>query len=72
MKVSASVFMTIQVEVYVGDWEASQPFEGLHKHAAREAEEKLSRVIQANNKDRDLCIVRNTAVMHVITKERKD
>lgn len=67
MKVSASVFMTLQVEVYVGDWEAAQPFEQLHKQAAREAEEAMSKLLTGQNK---VSLSRKPAVMHVVTKEK--
>ena len=68
MKVSASVYMTLQVEVYVGDWEASQPFDALHNQAQREAREKLLGTFPAGG---GIEILTVPAVMHVVTKEKK-
>lgn len=67
MKVSASVFMTVKVEVYVGDWDAAQPFEALHKQAEREAKQSLDRALEGK---REVRVLGESAVMHVITKEQ--
>ncbi len=69
MKVSASVYMTLKVEVYVGDWEAAQPFDQLHKQASREASEAMTSVLH-EAKDRKFRIVNEPAIMHVVTKEK--
>ena len=69
MKVSASVYMTLKVEVYVGDWEAAQPFEQLHAQATREATQSLARAL-VDGKNGRIRIVTEPAVMHVITKEK--
>lgn len=68
MKVSASVYMTLKVEVLVGSWQAEQSFEGLHKQAEREARQALERVL---NKERGINLLSDSAVMHVITKEQQ-
>lgn len=66
MKVSASVYMTLKVEVHVGNWEASQPFEQLHQQAEREAKRAISNVFGTSGKYR---VINEPAVMHVVTKE---
>lgn len=69
MKVSASVYMTLQVVVHVGDWEAAQSFEELHKAASREARQALDRALD-EDKGRDITVSGEPAVMHVVTKQR--
>lgn len=69
MKVSAAVYMTLQVEVYVGSWDAAQPFEQLHQQAVREAAQKLSNVLQKGGGSGEVKLTREAAVMHVVTKE---
>lgn len=68
MKVSASVYMTLKVEVHVGDWDAAQPFEQLHKQASREAAQAMTNLLH-EAKERNFRIVNEPAVMHVVTKE---
>lgn len=68
MKVSASVYMTVKVEVLVGSWEAAQSFEGLHKQAEREARQKLE---QLAGRSSDVRLLPDPATMHVITREEK-
>lgn len=67
MKVSASVYMTVKVEVYVGDWEAAQPFEQLHQQAEREAKQTLTNAL---SNSRSIRLLQESSVMHVITKEK--
>ena len=69
MKVSASVYMTLKVEVHVGDWEAAQPFEQLHKQAEREARQALENVL-SGKPSRSVRMLGESAVMHVITREQ--
>lgn len=66
MRVSASVFMKLEVEVCVGSWDAAQPFEQLHKQAEREARQALQIAI---GETPGLKMLPNSAVMHVITRE---
>ena len=68
MKVRATVYMTVKVEVLVGSWEAAQSFEGLHKQAEREAREKLERLA---GRASDVRLLPDAAVMHVVTREEK-
>lgn len=68
MKVSASVYMTLCVEIHVGDWEAGQSFQQLHEQAEREARQALSGYLSGNPNIR---LKKDSAVMHVVTKERK-
>lgn len=69
MKISASVYMTLKIEVYLGDWEAAQPFEQLHKQASREAIEAMGRTLQDGGNKGKFRIVNEPTVMHVVTKE---
>lgn len=69
MKVSASVYMTLKVEVNVGSWEAAQPFEALHEQAEREARLALSNALQKAGTNH-IRLTHDAAIMHVVTKER--
>lgn len=71
MKVSASVYMTVKIEVYVGDWDAAQPFEQLHVQASTEAKQTVDRVLRTGESDRSIKIVNEPCVMHVVTKEKQ-
>lgn len=71
VKVSASVYMTLKVEVYVGGWEAAQPFEQLHAQATREATQSVRRLLGNDVNNAHIRIVDEPAVMHVITREQK-
>lgn len=66
MKVSATVYMTLKVEVRVGSWEAAQPFEQLHKQAEREARQALTRAFESSP---GIQALPESAVMHVVTRE---
>lgn len=66
MKVSASVYMTVKVVVYVGNWGAAQPFEQLHKQADREARAALERAFEKTR----IKICNEPSVMHVTTQEQ--
>lgn len=70
MKVSASVYMTLKVEILVGSWEASQSFEQLHTQAEREARQTLSNLLQHKDND-SIRMISDSAVMHVVTAEKK-
>lgn len=70
MKVSASVYMTLKVEVYVGDWEAAQPFEQLHQQASREAAQAMTNLLHEGKEKGKFRIVNEPAIMHVVTKEK--
>jgi hypothetical protein len=67
MKVSASVYMTLKVVVHVGDWDAAQPFEQLHKQADREARAALEKAFQQQPR---IKICNTPSVMHVTTQEQ--
>lgn len=66
MKVRAAVYMTFEVEVHVGCWEAAQSFEQLHNQATREAKNILSNKLLSSeiklNPDK-------IGVMKVVTKQ---
>jgi len=70
MKVRAAVYMTLQVEVLVGSWEAAQSFESLHKQAEREARQTLSNLLQSARGE-GVKLSSEAAVMHVVTREEK-
>lgn len=61
-KTSASVRVTLQVEVTVGTWGSAESFNTLRDIAVREAKQKLNNVL-----DRKGCrIVGEPVAMHVI------
>lgn len=47
MTISASVSVTMTVEVHVGSWSGKESFEGLRDQAIREAKNKLTRIVGA-------------------------
>lgn len=70
MKVSASVYMTLKIEVLVGNWDAAQSFADLHKQAERGARQALTNLFdKSSGKYR---MVNEPATMHVVTKETDD
>ena len=68
MKVRASVFMTLKVEVLVGSWEAAQSFADLHKQAEREARQAVENTFRSKG---DIRLLPEAGVMHVVTREEK-
>lgn len=68
MKVSASVYMTLKVEVLVGSWDAAQPFADLHKQAEREAKQTIDGLSASYGGK--IRVVGEPGVMHVVTREQ--
>lgn len=64
-KVSAAVYMELKVIVQVGNWDANQSFEQLHKQAEREARNAVVNQIKSNN----IQLTSEAAIMKVITTE---
>lgn len=64
-KVSAAVYMELKVVVHVGNWEANQSFEQLHKQAEREARNAITNQIKSNS----IQLTSEAAIMKVVTTE---
>lgn len=64
-KVSAAVYMELKVVVHVGNWDANQSFEQLHKQAEREARNSLSNQL----KNSSIQLTSEASTMRVVTSE---
>lgn len=67
--ISASVRVTLQVDVYVGNWSGKESFEGLREQAIREAKQKLSNTLAKQGGE--MKVVGEPLAMHVIMKGEK-
>lgn len=64
-KVSAAVYMELKVVVHVGNWDANQSFEQLHKQADREARNSLTNQL----KNSSIQLTSEASTMKVVTSE---
>lgn len=64
-KVSAAVYMELKVIVHVGNWDANQSFEQLHKQAERQARNAIANQIKSNS----IQLTSEAAIMKVVTTE---
>ncbi len=67
--VSASVRVTLQVDVYVGNWSGQESFAGLREQAIREAKQKLASTLAKQGVE--MRIVGDPVAMHVIMQGEK-
>jgi hypothetical protein len=66
VKVGASAFVTLKVEIYVGEWNGSDSFNALDPIVKREAREKLEMLLQGKGRVLEVC-----AMKTVLTRETR-